>query len=121
MYCGGNRNHPNLLSGLQILGDRYRCFKKGIGIGMNLPSDQEDSDYQPLDERKIYCGNFNVLPDDYDILGSNVMCIQKGVGVGKGLRRSRTKSKKKNARRLSRNRQRNFRVKKSLGKKNRSK
>ena len=32
---------------------------------------------------KIYCGNSNTLPDEYDDFGTLYTCLQKGFGAGK--------------------------------------
>lgn len=94
MYCGNNRNFVGLKDGMSI-GTRYGCFKKGIGVGKNLPYDKNyEKKYRPIDSRKIYCGKDNSLPEGYDIMGNNLMCFHKGVGVGKSLK-AKDKLKKK--------------------------
>jgi hypothetical protein len=82
LYCGNNRNHPKLLNG--VLGTRYSCLKSGIGVGRNLGFDSSYlNDYDPIDNRKAYCGNNQELPEDYNHFGSLMECYRKGVGVGK--------------------------------------
>lgn len=84
IYCGNNKNNPKLLNGEQIPGTRYQCFKKGVGIGKNMPPSIDDTDYSPLYvKEKIFCGNGNTVPQGYDKLGIPSECLQKGVGVGK--------------------------------------
>jgi len=91
MYCGNNRLDPKIISGELTIGDRYRCFKKGIGKGLTLPP-YNNNDYDPIDREKIYCGKSNILPEGYSRLGSNVQCFRKGVGVGKTLDRNNARS-----------------------------
>jgi hypothetical protein len=84
IYCGNNSLDRDLLSGNQLLGTRYGCLRKGIGKGMNSPYDVKyTGDYFPIDQRKIYCGNQNELPNGYDIMGNLPQCLQKGIGIGK--------------------------------------
>lgn len=65
----------------QRIGTRYACFKKGVGVGSRMPR-PEERDYEPIDERRVYCGKKNRLPNGYDYMGNLVQCLQKGVGVG---------------------------------------
>jgi hypothetical protein len=96
MYCGNNRRHPKVRSGEQVIGTRYRCLKKGIGVGMSLPYDPDYTNrYVPIDSRKIYCGEARALPAGYDLMGSNSMCYTKGVGVGKTLKAKKQRAGKK--------------------------
>lgn len=84
IYCGNNNSHPPLQMGELQIGTRYRCLRKGIGRGFYLPYDPKyTSDYDPIDTRKIYCGDKDNLPEGYDRLGSLHACLQKGVGIGK--------------------------------------
>ncbi len=84
IYCGNNSRDVQLLSGNQVLGTRNGCLRKGIGKGLQLPYDSKYAgDYLPIDNRKIYCGNENMLPNDYDIIGNLPQCLQKGIGIGK--------------------------------------
>lgn len=95
MYCGNNLRNPKVRSGQQVVGTRYGCLKRGIGVGLGLPYDPEYSNrYVPVDARKIYCGEFENLPDGYDLMGSNSMCYLKGVGVGKALKAKKIRSGK---------------------------
>lgn len=96
MYCGNNRRSPKLRSGNQVLGTRYGCLKKGIGVGLSLPYDPEYTNrFVPVDGRKIYCGEAENLPDGYDIMGNNSMCYHKGVGVGRTLKAKKIRKGKK--------------------------
>lgn len=84
IYCGNNQLDPDLVNGTLVIGDRYQCLKKGIGKGLNLPYDEKYSfDYIPIDDRKIYCGNNNLLPEGYHSYGNLPQCLQKGIGIGK--------------------------------------
>ena len=84
IYCGNNSRDVQLLSGNQVLGTRNGCLRKGIGKGLHLPYDSKYAgDYLPIDNRKIYCGNENILPNGYDIMGNLPQCLQKGIGIGK--------------------------------------
>lgn len=84
IYCGNNQLDPDLLNGSLNMGNRYQCLKKGIGKGLNLPYDEKYSnDYIPIDDRKIYCGNNDVLPEGYHSYGNLPQCLQKGIGIGK--------------------------------------
>ena len=103
MYCGNNRNSPQLRLRGQTIGDRYRCLKKGIGVGKYLlPLDPDyELDYIPIDNRRIYCGRDLVLPDGYDIMGNNGMCFKIGVGVGRAIKAKKKKSKRKSPKKKS--------------------
>ena len=84
IYCGNNAKSADILSGNKVIGTRYNCMRKGIGKGLNLPVDNNYlGDYEPIDTRKIYCGNAENLPDGYDLIGSLPQCLQKGIGIGK--------------------------------------
>lgn len=84
IYCGNNAKSADILSGNKVIGTRYNCMRKGIGKGLNLPVDNNYlGDYEPIDTRKIYCGNAENLPDGYDLMGSLPQCLQKGIGIGK--------------------------------------
>ena len=122
IYCGNNANDPDLLSGNIIKGNRYLCFKKGVGKGLSLPIDKNWTyDYKPIDNRKMYCGNKN-LPKDYDYLGNLSQCLQKGVGVGKSIKIKQLKSPKKSRHKKSVKKSRRKKsVKKSRRKKSRRK
>jgi hypothetical protein len=87
MYCGNNRRNLDVLSGKKVIGDRYSCLKRGIGIGLNLPYDPSFATrYVPIDKRKIYCGKDEKMPLGYDLVGNNHMCFSKGVGVGRSMK-----------------------------------
>ena len=84
IYCGNNNLHQPLIDGEVELGTRYKCLKKGIGTGLNLPYDSNYAlDYEPIDDTRIYCGNNDVLPRNYDRFGNLPQCLQKGVALGK--------------------------------------
>lgn len=84
MYCGNNARNPSLLAGDVVRGTRYKCLRKGIGIGRNQDIDPDYlGEYIPIDRRKIWCGNSDDFPDGYDRIGNLSQCLQKGIGVGK--------------------------------------
>jgi len=84
MYCGNNADHQDLLSGQSQIGNRYGCLRKGIGKGLHLPADISYlGPYSPIDQRKVYCGQQDELPEGYDLMGSLPHCLQKGIGIGK--------------------------------------
>lgn len=88
IYCGNNSLSTELQN--KQLGTRYSCMQKGIGRGLTLPYDPSYAEpYQAIDQRKIYCGNKDVLPEGYDSFGSICQCLQKGVGIGKKQRAER--------------------------------
>lgn len=81
MYCGNNRFEI----GNRVLGSRYDCFRKGVGVGLALEGEAE---YEPIEPNPaIYCGRARNAPANYDYVGTRYQCLQKGVGVGKSLRR----------------------------------
>ena len=83
-YCGNNLNFTGLINGTHALGTNYQCLRKGIGVGRNLPYDESYSQpYNPVDDRKFYCGNNPILPDGYYAIGSPSKCLAIGVGLGK--------------------------------------
>lgn len=83
IYCGNNSAATNN----KPVGTRHQCMKVGIGKGLRLSCDNSyNGPYQPIDGRKIYCGNSPNLPANYDIMGSPSMCLRKGIGLGKVLR-----------------------------------
>ena len=87
IYCGNNRLNTNLINGTYRLGNRYECFKKGIGKGLSLPIDENyRNDYEPIDNTRVYCGNRVNLPTNYDRFGNLPHCLQKGIGVGKKIK-----------------------------------
>lgn len=84
IYCGNNRLHPSVVNGNAIIGTRNRCFKRGFGRGYHSPVDPDyDFNYEPIDDRRIFCGNGNELPEGYDRLGNLPHCLLKGYGVGR--------------------------------------
>ena len=93
IYCGNNSQYAGLINGTHTIGTRYACLKKGFGKGYHMPYDKNfTGEYNPIDKRKIWCGNSDVTPDGYNSIGSLSQCLQKGIGCGK-----RVKSKKGNS------------------------
>jgi len=85
-YCGNNgaatRGKP--------VGTRVQCLRIGIGKGSRLPcTESYAGEYQPIDTRRVYCGDQDVMPDEYDLLGSPSMCLKTGIGIGKAQRARR--------------------------------
>ena len=84
IYCGNNRLDSDIVNGTSELGTRYSCLRKGIGTGLYLPLDPKYiGPYEPIDDRKIYCGDREILPNGYDRFGNIAQCLQKGVALGK--------------------------------------
>lgn len=82
--CTNNRLDSDLVAGRVRLGTRYSCLQKGIGTALHLPVDLKYlGPYEPIDDRRIYCGNNDVLPDGYDRFGNLPQCLQVGIGLGK--------------------------------------
>lgn len=102
MYCGNNKKHPSVVKGEKKIGNKYDCFRKGVGVGLNLPIDESFVEYKPIDKRRIYCGKEKKLPHGYDLIGNNSLCLRKGVGIGKKLKLSRRRKSKKRSRSKSR-------------------
>jgi hypothetical protein len=83
MYCGNNLAHKKLVNGELQIGTRYKCLKRGIGRGLNMPFDNSYlGEYIPIDDTRIYCGNSEQLPNGYDRFGSLDECQSKGIGIG---------------------------------------
>ena len=78
IYCGNNSLNPNLVTGNSRIGNRYECFKKGVGVGSNIPASCDP--YAPINRSTIFCG-LSPLPPGY-IYGTPLECKRKGVGVG---------------------------------------
>lgn len=83
LYCGNNRLHSSVRSGNAVIGTRSECLRKGVGLGKALPCNPDyNGPYEPIDNRKVWCGNSDTLPSGYDIVGTLPGCLQKGVGTG---------------------------------------
>jgi hypothetical protein len=85
MYCGNNRLDSRLRDGTLVLGTRYKCFQRGVGVGLHQPP--YFGPYDPIHREAVYCGTKTTLPQNYDRFGSLSQCFQKGVGVGKKIPR----------------------------------
>jgi hypothetical protein len=84
VYCGNNRLDTDVVNGNAVIGTRYRCFQIGYGRGYHQPVDPNyNFNYDPIDNTRTYCGNQNILPEGYDILGNLPNCLKKGFGVGR--------------------------------------
>jgi hypothetical protein len=83
MYCGNNAYELEN----RRLGSRYECFRRGVGVGLNLPVD--NAPYESIDRYRVYCGNGRELPQGYNAIGRRSECLRKGVGVGKKIRAER--------------------------------
>lgn len=87
MYCGNNLSFQGILNGTHYLGTKNKCLKRGVGVGKNLPFDENyNNEYEPVDNRKYYCGNKEITPPNYFAEGSPSICHRIGVGVGKAIR-----------------------------------
>lgn len=103
MYCGNNRNNPDVVSGEKKIGTRYDCFRRGIGVGKNLPFDPSYAvPYDPIDTFTVYCGKNKQLPSGYDKMGSLPQCLRKGIGVGKSIQSKKGKTKGKKTKKKKR-------------------
>lgn len=84
IYCGNNLYDSKLLNNTHRLGTLHECFRIGFNKGYHdISTSLYEPNYKAIDDRKIYCGNSNVLPASYDYLGNTVLCLQKGFGLGK--------------------------------------
>jgi len=90
IYCGNNRNHPDILNGDSVFGTPYRCMQKGYMFGRHhLPIDPTYADYyEQYMPRKIWCGKRTLLPQQlrdrrYDMNGTLPECYRYGLGAGR--------------------------------------
>ena len=84
IYCGNNRLDTDVVNGNAIIGTRNRCFRIGFGRGYHQPVDPNyNFNYDPIDDRRIFCGNGDNIPQGYDRLGNLPHCLLKGYGVGR--------------------------------------
>ena len=90
IYCGNNRNHPDIINEESIFGTPYRCMQKGYMFGRHhLPVDPTYADdYEQHMPRKIWCGKFTLSPQQmrrrrYDINGTLPECYRYGLGAGR--------------------------------------
>ena len=82
-YCGNKDIHPHTFT---RLGNRYECFKKGVGLGLHLPPSKSKKRFCLVYNKKkskIFCGTKINLPQGYKKFGTRYECLRKGVGVGK--------------------------------------
>jgi len=125
IYCGNNARHSSLRSEEKKIGTRYTCLKRGFGIGFHLPYDPEFARrFVPIDKRKIYCGNSEVLPEGYDLFGNNPRCFQVGIGAGKASRAKKQRKGKRKKSKMgmrSRSRRKSRRKKRSRSRRKKSK
>jgi len=86
IYCGNNRNNGKLLSRQEVIGDRYKCLRKGIGIGLNLPVDNDYVNYEPI----VINEPINCSKSEKDGIknGTITECLRKGIGIGKKIKKS---------------------------------
>jgi hypothetical protein len=81
IYCGEDANLP---VDYDRMGTRGVCLKKGIGIGMGMPSAARDSFLAKPPKQvvqKLYCGD-GELPEGYVGFDTMPNCLRRGVGVG---------------------------------------
>ena len=84
IYCGNNAIHPDLVNGTARAGSRLECLRRGFGAGFHSAVDLSFlQPYRPIDARRKYCGNQEILPDGYDMFGNAPSCFQKGWATGK--------------------------------------
>lgn len=83
IYCGDRAALPD---DYDVMGTRYRCLQKGVGVGMMLPNSRRDEflarPRPPTGGGRLYCGNAAVLPAGYTRFGLKSQCLKKGVGIG---------------------------------------
>jgi hypothetical protein len=126
MYCGNNALYTGLINGTSVLGTRYKCLRRGIGIGRRLPFDPIYLEpYAPLFVDKIYCGSSPTLPQGYSRFGSLYDCHRAGVAVGKKITAedvsgTRTGYLRRSRSRRSRSRKRRSRSRRSRSRRSRS-
>ena len=84
IYCGNNAMQPDLVNGTARAGSRLECLRRGFGSGFYSAVDLSFlQPYQPIDARRKYCGDQEILPDGYDMFGNAPSCFQKGWATGK--------------------------------------
>jgi len=92
IYCGNNALDSGIVNGTKIIGNKLKCFRKGVGQGLKMPYDKKYTErYQPINNTVIYCGTAENLPENagYTEMGDNVRCLQKGIAVGKRIKAGR--------------------------------
>lgn len=84
LYCGNNANNSDVVNGIAVIGTRRGCLEKGKYIGnAQAPDPSFLRPYVPIDDTKVYCGNYDNKPAGYDRFGGLYECFLKGIGVGK--------------------------------------
>ena len=87
IYCGNNLLNSELVSGIKKLGTRYKCMQKGIGYGLYCKNKEKyNQNYEPIDKRKFYCGNKEILPTEYSDFGNLNQCFYKGFVLGQKIK-----------------------------------
>ena len=64
-----------------------------VGFGIwKLVTKKETFQLKFIDDRanvearpEIYCGDGDIVPDDYDRMGTRGVCLKKGIGIGMGM------------------------------------
>lgn len=56
-------------------------FESGDTLSFKFRNDAEYVEERP----EVYCGDSNVLPEDYDVMGTRAVCLKKGIGLGMSL------------------------------------
>jgi len=101
IYCGNN----GAATGGKPIGTKHQCLKVGIGKGLYLPCEKSyGGAYDPIDDRKMYCGDKQGIPAGYDIMGSPSLCLKVGIGLGKAQRAQNGCRKPRRNRKVSRKR-----------------
>ena len=81
IYCGEDANLP---ADYDRMGTRGICLRKGIGIGMGMPTASRDAFLAKPPKQvaeKLYCGD-GELPEGYAGYDTMPNCLRRGVGVG---------------------------------------
>ena len=90
-YCGNNALDLDLLSSKKVIGNRYQCFKKGVGKGLKEPLLRYNPNYKPIEPvSKIFCG---AKKPKMVRFGTRAECLRKGFGVGQRLQFSKNNPK----------------------------
>lgn len=101
VYCGNNGAATNG----KPIGTKHQCLKVGIGKGLYLPCERSYGGvYDPIDDRKMYCGDKIDMPPGYDIMGSPSLCLKVGIGLGKAQRARNGCRKPRRSRKTNRKR-----------------
>ncbi len=87
IYCGNQNPIPE---DYDVMGSRYQCLRKGIGVGIYRINIEDRILPQSDPNRpKLYCGTSEDIPQGYVGMATPYQCLRKGVGVGMYIQRDR--------------------------------